>query len=220
MPPVMPKIYKALSPKLKILGFRKLGRQYVLLSGEAALCIGVEAPGGVYPAFWVTPLLLPAEHPYLTYGNRLNELFPRDRLRLLSGAYTDQDVEFWAQEVAVIIRREILPFFQRISTPEGMLRFLEGDERTRKRFFFCPPWEIQRLRIGIYTRLKDREKAKTLLKEYRQSILRETSFTEIVKGKRLEEAAAAEQLLAQPDEEIDRCMAEIHAQVLKHCFRL
>lgn len=220
MPSDMPALYRALTPKLKKLGFQKRGRQYVLLSGDAALGVAADFLGGVYPVFYVIPLLLPAEHPYLTYGNRLSAMFPEERLRQLNRSSTDRDIELWAQEMTEILRTEILPFFQGVSAPEGMLRFLEGDEKTRKHCFFCPPWEILRLRIGIYIRLKDREKAKSLLGEYRQSILRDAPFTQSVKQTRLEEAAAAEQLLAQPEEEIDRRLAEIRVRVLRNCFKM
>lgn len=221
MPSVMQEVNKALTPMLRELGFQKKGKHFIRLTEDFAFCVGAECPGsGVYPVFYVIPLFIPTEYPYLTYGNRLNALFPNVKSLVLGKNATEQDINDLAVMVAALVKSDILPFFESVAKPEQMERFLEGEASERTRWLYCPPYEILRLRLYISLKRNQREQVEILLTKYRESILQDAPFTESVKQMRLEEAARVERLLHEDVEKIDQFLSDTRKQVLQNCFKV
>lgn len=133
-----------LNPFLQKEGFRKRGNFFFKIRNDLAFCIYLEQPTGlVHSGFCVMPLYLPAECRYLTYGTRLEAFSPCP----VGPLPVDGDAVQWAERFRFALAEFIFPFFDSISNPQDLERFLNGKNKKIRTYFFCSDLDLYRLRL-------------------------------------------------------------------------
>lgn len=82
------------------------------------------------------PLYLPDKNPHLTFGRELV------RTNVKANGYWGKNFEKQEEEIKeleILVEKEILPFFDKISSPQKLVDFLESDESYDLRIVRCPP---------------------------------------------------------------------------------
>ena len=126
-------------------GFSKKGRLYTREHHDIMQCILFERPSSlIYPTYFIMPLYIPCSTRYLTYGRRISEI--------TNGRNSKQiDVD----RLISALQKEVLPFFERIATPQLLMEYLLT-ARDVQRYFFCPPVRIAMLKAYTALYLHDR----------------------------------------------------------------
>lgn len=141
-----PKDVRRLSdPFFQARGFTRRGNLYCKIGSSVACCVLFEPAGLLYCTYCVIPLYMPSQNLYLTYGDRV-EHASRGRIPPLSPSQSDDTAAAaWIKSLTAWLDRRILPFFDRIDTPEGLERFLRKGYRRVQRYFRCTKEQYRRL---------------------------------------------------------------------------
>ena len=108
------KIKRLTDPFFQSHGFTRKGNLYNKIKDLLVFCIVFEPVNGtLYCNYCMTPLYMPSEDLYLTYGNRV-ETFTRYRLPPLDMSQSDETCAAWVRSLTDLLDRRILPFFARI----------------------------------------------------------------------------------------------------------
>ena len=137
-----------LAPFFKAHGFKRKSNRFFKIINNVAFCIDLERPGGLYVQSYIIPLYMPHDFRCFTYGERLQEFkkcpVPNENWlteRTECNEYVEKTIECCEQY--------ILPFYDRISTLEGLLDFLDEDLKSIHEYFFTGPMQI--LELKVYT---------------------------------------------------------------------
>ena len=137
-----------LAPFFKAHGFKRKSNRFFKIINNVAFCIDLERPGGLYVQSYIIPLYKPHDFRFFTYGNRLQDFekcpVPNENWlteRTECNEYVEKTIECCEQY--------ILPFYDRISTLEGLLDFLDEDLKSIHEYFFTGPMQI--LELKVYT---------------------------------------------------------------------
>lgn len=137
-----------LAPFFKANGYKRKSNRFYKIVNNVAFCIELDRPGGLYVQTYIIPLYMPHDFRYFTYGERLQEFkkcpVPDEHFlteRTKCNEYVAKTIE--------CCEKYILPFYDRISTLEGLLDFLDEDLKSIHEYFFTGPMQI--LELKVYT---------------------------------------------------------------------
>jgi hypothetical protein len=214
----MEKIHKKLRPYMRGKGLMRKGRVYFKIIGDIAYCIGFEFPGhNVHAYFFIVPMYMRYDSMHITYGERINTLF-HEKMPVLKKTGTDDEIGTWIETVTGILDTHVLPFFDRIDTPEKLLNFLFDNWEQRKKYIFCPPLETIRLQMYTLLYLHRTHEAKEAIESFRAELGQSTYLMDWIIKKCHEEANQLEGMLTMSDEEVDAFFAESIEFTKVMCF--
>ena len=137
-----------LAPFFKAHGFKRKSNRFFKIINNVAFCIDLERPGGLYVQSYIIPLYMPHDFRYFTYGERLQEF---KKCPVPDEDYLTERTECneYVEKTLECCEKYILPFYDRISTPQGLLDFLDEDLKSIHEYFFTGPMQI--LELKVYT---------------------------------------------------------------------
>lgn len=165
---------------MKSRGFSFSKRNFYYIANDIAYCIGLDTPSGImYVTVYVVPLYIPCENRYYTYGKRIHssDLFP---LRSDSDVWA---IDEWCTSLCEYLEENVFPFFKTISTPEKLAEYIEQPQYAVTARFSCPEVHIERMKMFTYLYMNDLPKVRKTTDYYRESLLRNTFFTDSVRKK-------------------------------------
>jgi hypothetical protein len=214
------KIKRLTDPFFQSHGFTRKGNLYYKIKDLLVFCIVFEPVNGtLYCNYCMTPLYMPSEDLYLTYGTRV-ETFTRYRLPPLDMSQSDETCAAWVRSLTDLLDRRILPFFARIDTPEHLARFLKRGYRWVKRYFFCTKEQYCYLRAYTAFALGDDRRAEASIR----ASLRELDctspypYTESYKAMRRKEFDSIRDLLGVSPADRNHYLQSIISETRSHLF--
>ena len=137
-----------LAPFFKERGFKRKSNKFYKIVNDIVFCVGLERPGGLYVWSYIIPLYMPHDFEVLTYGDRLQNF---EKCPVPDEHYLTERTECneYVEKTLECCEKYILPFYDRISTPQSLLDFLDEDLKSIQEYFFIGPMEI--LKLKIYT---------------------------------------------------------------------
>ena len=196
---IVNQVIKRIDSYMRSRGFSLFEKNYYYISNDIAYCISFEMPGGLlYVTAYIMPLYLPCECRYYSYGRRLNNHYKR--LFTLKKNDNNETICQWCEELCQCIEKEILPVYKQIETPDILLEHIENTNGLAYRFFTCPPVFIERLKMFTYLYLRDINKIRIALEDYRDLIRSSSFFTSAVCENLLEEANLLEYYIQEKPE--------------------
>ena len=198
------------------MGFTNKGNCYYYIKNDIAFCISFDFGGLVYCTAHVMPLYMPCEGLYYTFGDRLG-CIPGSTVDALLSTAGASEAEMWFDDLMDALHKIILPFFNTISSPLQLLRFVNGNSAAVKAFFRCPPDQLDRLRVFTYLYLNDGDHLRKAIQHAYKSLSR-ANYTERMKEERNRELSSLEARLSDDGFSGSRFCAEIIERSLQCCF--
>ena len=137
-----------LAPFFKANGYKRKSNRFYKIVNNIAFCIELNRPGGLYVQSYIIPLYMPHDYIVLTYGERLQEF---KKCPVPDEHYLTERTECneYVAKTIECCEKYIFPFYERISTADGLLEFLNGRLKSIQEYFFTGPMEI--IELKIYT---------------------------------------------------------------------
>ena len=196
-------VKKRIGPYMKQKGFRLHNRRYYYINNNIAYCICFEQPTGwMYTWAHVTPLYSPIDFINLDYGNRLNDMSDI-QLPTLGKESAPAEIDAWCELFFRSVEDHILPFFQKIDTPESLIAYvnnLSGNRAVAK--LCCSPLWANKLRMYTYLYLHDLPKAETAADFYKQTAAENAYLMPSLREKLQKEADEIKLLISKGDEAV------------------
>ena len=214
------KIKRLTDPFFQSHGFTRKGNLYYKIKDLLVFCIVFEPVNGtLYCNYCMTPLYMPSEDLYLTYGNRV-ETFTRYRLPPLDMSQSDETCAAWVRSLTDLLDRRILPFFARIDTPEHLARFLKRGYRWVKRYFCCTKEQYCYLRAYTAFALGDDRRAEASIRASLRELDRTSPYpyTESYKAMRRKEFDSIRDLLGVSPADRNHYLQSIISETRSHLF--
>ena len=104
--------------------------------------------GVVHVHFFIMPLYMPTECIYFTYGQRLCYAIPSSPQ--LYKTASEEEVATWSNDTYQILKKTVLPFFDKIDSPKKLSRFLSRPRIVPHKFIFCERLHIRILKMYTY----------------------------------------------------------------------
>lgn len=181
------KIKKYTSVFMSRHGFAEMKRGFFAIRSELALCIDFEKPvGSVYAVCYLMPLFMPAETRYYTYGRRMNEIKEIGLPVLLADA-PDAEIERWCTDFEKAMVKTVLPFFDRVDTPEKLSHWLAWSWLDNDQFLKCEKRHFLRIKLYTHLYLNHDRAARQSAKIYRRSLESSSHLTALLKSSLLTE---------------------------------
>ena len=129
----MSKMHDLLKPYKNILqndGYSFKNSLFYKIENDIAFCFSFSNISLIYCDYYFIPLYIPTPHRYLTYGNRLEILTGR----AVRPCYPGNNFDDWMRSVNKVIDNEIIPFFDKISSPDKLLKLIYREDPAYDRF--------------------------------------------------------------------------------------
>ena len=210
---------KFITPLMKENGFTLSGKCFYLIKNDVAYCIEFESPTDfVYVWFYIIPLYMPCEHRFLTFGNRFSSV-PKFNLQPLDRNFSEQEAALWCENLTTCITKYVFPFFESMSTPEKILKFLKFPTPTKRAYFRCP--DLFKLQLQTFSALflGKNKQAKTALRKYTAAIKKCTFLQPAILEKYLQEAIHIEKLCSCDPAETKSFFQKNIQSTLQNCFQ-
>lgn len=187
--------------------FQRKGKLFYKVADRVAFCIAIEHPGLYYVRHFVIPLYLPQERINYTYGKRLNTWWDGKK-----------DGENFLTQVSIGIKKDILPFFNRIGGIKQLFSFVQQDYKYVSSYFSCPEYRISLLVAYTALLLHNEKVASDAVAETRKLLSDTSSYSPTVISQIQNELCNIEKkaLLSKP--EIDHYYQEQITQSIHRCF--
>ena len=137
-----------LAPFFRSHGFKRKSNRFFKIINNVAFCIELDRPGGLYVQSYIIPLYMPHDFRCFTYGERLQE-FKKCPVPDEHWLTERTECNEYVAKTIKCCEKYILPFYNRISTPQGLLDFLDEDIKSIHEYFFTGPMQI--LELKVYT---------------------------------------------------------------------
>ena len=137
-----------LAPFFKSHGFKRKCNRFFKIIYNVAFCIELDRPGGLYVQSYIIPLYMPHDFRCFTYGERLQE-FKKCPVPDEHWLTERTECNEYVAKTIKCCEKYILPFYNRISTPQCLLDFLDEDIKSIHEYFFTGPMQI--LELKVYT---------------------------------------------------------------------
>jgi hypothetical protein len=137
-----------LAPFFKAHGFKRKSNRFFKIINNVAFCIELDRPGGLYVQSYIIPLYKPYDFRMFTYGNRLQD-FEKCPVPNENWLTERTECNEYVEKTLECCEKYILPFYDRISTPQGLLDFPDEDLKSIHEYFFTGPMQI--LELKLYT---------------------------------------------------------------------
>lgn len=134
-------------------GFKRRGRSvFCRFIGENAVWFWIDHPTNTfYIEYGVYPLYMPPMHvKFFCESERLSFAMD-DRAMDLGDDTTAEELDAWCAKADLLIRDRLMPFFQRISTAEGIACFLKETAHDLEQRGYTPPGSLGILRFHLLT---------------------------------------------------------------------
>ena len=166
--------------------YTRKGDMFYCIKNEFACCVMFQSSGDMfYCNYFVFPLFTDSDVLYFTYGNRL-ENFTNSKIKPLLMTQGEDVCLSWAQEVTHCLDQYILPFFDSVSSVEGMASFLEKEHDFVKLYLFCPPDMYHKLKAYVYLMLKKTDLCESNI-QMAARLIENESYTPLIKEQKQEE---------------------------------
>ena len=206
-----------IAPFMKENGYIQMNRVFYRIQNDIAYCIGFEMPNGsLYVWQYILPLYIPAEFPYLTYGSRLNRM-PDVRLSFLDKDADQDEILRWCIKLRQQLTEVIFPYFEEISSPAKLMRFLESWFTMKGKYLCIPPIHFCRLQLYTHLYLGNIPKVEKVARKYRRVLKKSTTYTQAAISRDLKEIDAVLSLLAGSPEELEHFFDETIENTIQ-CF--
>ena len=130
-------------------GFKRRGRStFYSFMGENIVFFYIEHPTTTfYVQYGVYPLYMPPMHVNFFYESERFSFSMDDCAMYLSDDTTQEELDTWCAKADSFIIDRLMPFFQRISTIEGMACYLKEAEQVFEGMGYTPPGSLSILRF-------------------------------------------------------------------------
>ena len=137
-----------LAPFFSAHGFKRKSNRFFKIINNVAFCIDLDRPGGLYVQSYIIPLYMPHDFRSFTYGNRLQD-FEKCPVPNENWLTERTECNEYVEKTIECCEKYILPFYDRISTPQDLLNFLDKNLKSIHEYFFTGPMQI--LELKVYT---------------------------------------------------------------------
>lgn len=215
---ILQRIINQIRPYMHEQGYSFSKKCFYKIHNDIAYCLAFDMPGGlVYATFFVMPLYIPCQNHYYTYGNRVNSL-RRSKLLPLSKSASDDELNAWCELLLHYLEKFIFPFFQKIDTPNKLVKIIEKKKYLAGPYFFCPPVQFYRLQLFSYLYTEDFDNLYFLSEKYPLIIESSTFLTETVRNFYLEENDAIAQLAQKEVQTVRAFCTKTIEDTIRNCF--
>ena len=197
----------ALRAFLKPYQFTQQRNIFYRISDDIAYCISIEAPGLLYVHYFIVPLYLPNERIHLSFGNRLK-----------NNSSSSQGSQFWIESVLEEIEARVFPFFERSSTKDHLLLFLQESDAEIVKHFFSPPPYRHLLKAYTALYLSRTSVFRQALLSAKEEIKKSAYFTQPVRDKLMDDLKRLEMLSSCPAEDVSAFFERNIQQSVRACF--
>ena len=193
-------------------GYSLKGGMFYKIENDIAFCFSFSNISLIYCDYYFIPLYIPAPCRYFTYGNRLEAL-----TRLAVRPFVKSECfEDWMNDVTKVAANEIIPFFDKISSPEKLISLINRNDPSFDHFTGCS--RCNKGILCIYTNLyleryRDAEKNYSDIYEYLQNS-NDARWTDI-EEKELNEIKST--LMAKEKEDISEYLKSTVINTAKAC---
>ncbi|MBR6954376.1 MAG: hypothetical protein IKH77_05005 [Clostridia bacterium] len=132
-------------------GFRRRGRSvFYRFIGENVVFFHIDHPTiTFFIEYGVYPLYMPPMHQNFFYEAERLSFSMDDRAMDLADGTTQEELDVWCAKADLFIRDRLMPFFQRISTAEGIACYLKETEQDLEKRGYAPPGSLSILRFRL-----------------------------------------------------------------------
>ena len=139
-----------LAPFFKAHGFKRKSNKFYKIQNNIILCFGLDRPGGLYFLSYILPLYIPTSIPHITYGGRFDDFEPFPVKNFSFDWDEPSQLEEFVERVMECCEKYYFPLYDIISTPEGLMLFLNKGYKFVKTFFGNLP-RMYFYKLRIYT---------------------------------------------------------------------
>lgn len=137
-----------LAPFFREHGFKRKSNKFFRIQNDIAFCFGLDRPGFLYSLCYIIPLYIPTSIHHISYGARLEDFKPFPVESFCFDLDEPSKLEVFVERTMECCEKYYFPLYDNISTPEGLMDFLNKGYKYVKRFLtHLPRSDFYELRV-------------------------------------------------------------------------